>query len=64
MFGKLFGKAEPRQCPICGRAVEPEAVRCDGCGRTIAMPQTLRAVRRDQVKLPPIHLGEPPRDDE
>ncbi len=64
MFGKLFNKAERRLCPICGRAVEPQATRCDGCGRTIGMPQTLRAVRRDQVKLAPIPPGEPLPDDE
>jgi predicted nucleic acid-binding Zn ribbon protein len=69
MLEKFFGKADHskaghRPCPICGRAVEPQATRCDGCGRTIGMPRTLRAVRRDQVKLAPIPLGESPPDDD
>lgn len=60
MLGKLFG-GQPglRPCPICGRQVEANAVRCEGCGRTIAMPQRLRSVKREQVQLRPIRLGEP-----
>ncbi len=59
MFGKLFwGQTDHRPCPICGRQVDSRATRCDGCGRTIAMPDTLRSVKREQVKLAPIHLGE------
>jgi ribosomal protein S27E len=64
MFAKLFGtQGDRRPCPICGREVATDATRCEGCGRTIAMPRTLRSVRRDQVKLAPVRLGEPPDED-
>ncbi|HEY8369894.1 MAG TPA: hypothetical protein VIM86_11325 [Thermodesulfobacteriota bacterium] len=64
MFGKLFGgQSGHRPCPICGKMVESRATRCDACGRTIAMPAQLRAVKRDQVKLEPIRLGEAREED-
>ena len=60
MLGKLFGGQPARRpCPICGHEVEASAVRCDGCGRTIAMPETLRSVKREQVKLQPVRPREP-----
>lgn len=59
MLGKLFGgQAGRRPCPICGHQVESRATRCDSCGRTIGMPDRLKAVKRDQVKLEPIRLDE------
>jgi tRNA(Ile2) C34 agmatinyltransferase TiaS len=64
MLGKLFGgQADQRPCPICGKAVESRATRCASCGRTIGMPDRLRSVRREQVRLEPIRLGEVREED-
>lgn len=64
MLGKLFGgQTGHRPCPICGKAVDSRATRCESCGRTIAMPDRLRSVRRDQVRLEPIRLGEVREED-
>lgn len=64
MLGKLFGgQADHRPCPICGKAVRSHATRCESCGRTIGMPERLRSVRRDQVRLEPIRLGEVREED-
>ncbi len=64
MLGKLFGRSNRRLCPICGRAVADQAVRCDGCGRTIGMPRTLRHVSRDKVKVVPIRPADSGRDED
>lgn len=59
MLGKLFGsQGEHRPCPICGKAVDQRATRCQSCGRTIGMPERLRSVKRDQVTVEPIRPGE------
>jgi hypothetical protein len=65
MFEKLFGtQGGRRPCPICGREVKAQATRCEGCGRTIAMPRTLRSVRRDEVRLVPARHGEHQADED
>jgi hypothetical protein len=64
MFGKLFGvQSDRRPCPICGHDVTAHSTRCESCGRTIGMPNRLRSVKRDEVKLVPLRLGEPRDDD-